>query len=259
MAKMVDVSLEIESNTKLNDEYYLLEFSAPSIASEVIPGQFVNINVNAPGCLLRRPFSVFDVKGDRIQILYKAVGKGTHHLITLPKGSKIDVLGPLGNGYNLPTSEQQIFLIGGGTGIASLHFLCKVLQEQGVKNIFFGVGFASKKFHITLIEQTMGDILRVYTEDGSLGEKGFVTELLGKAKGAMKVDDIRVYACGPHAMIEALPKCLGNIKKRNVQVSLEERMACGLGACLGCMVETVKGQETVCKDGPVFCLDDVKL
>lgn len=255
---IVDSTVAITGNAKLNAEYFLLEFCEPTIAANILPGQFVNIDVKSPQCLLRRPFSIFDVTQDRIQILYKAVGKGTTHLASLPKGSMIDVLGPLGKGYTMPQTDKTIFLIGGGTGIASLHFLFRRLQKTGSKNIYFGVGLASKKLHIPLVEQNVGDRLRVYTEDGSLGEKGYVPELLRKAKGSADNDNIFVYACGPHAMIKALPNFLGGITEKTVEVSLEERMACGLGACLGCMVETVNGARTVCKDGPVFRLDELK-
>ncbi|MBN1494008.1 MAG: dihydroorotate dehydrogenase electron transfer subunit [Candidatus Omnitrophica bacterium] len=256
---IVDNKVLIKNNTKMNAEYYLLEFDEPTIASSVIPGQFVNINVNAPGCLLRRPFSVFDVKGDTVQILYKAVGKGTTYLMTLPKGSEIDVLGPLGSGYAMPRSDEHVVLLGGGTGIASLHFLYRKMLQAGIKDIIFGVGFATKKLHVTLVEQNVGERLRIYTDDGSLGEKGFVTDLLMKCKGKVPLNKIAVFACGPHAMIAALPDKLNGIKREHVQVSLEERMACGLGACLGCMVETVSTQKTVCKDGPVFRLDELRI
>lgn len=252
MAATVDRCVAISSNKKINDVYYILSFKAPDIAATIIPGQFVNIRIPSPESFLRRPFSVFDVAGDEIVILYKVVGAGTRALAALPEGSTLDVLGPLGNGYTVPQKKStSILLLGGGTGIASLHFLYKRLRQTGYADVMCALGFQSKQMVVDFADDgTAGECL-IYTDDGSAGRKGLVTDSVAEISPGTVV-----YACGPHAMIDALRRNK-KIPTQNIVVSLEERMACGIGACLGCVVETKTGKKTCCKDGPVFMLNEV--
>lgn len=252
--KMKDQHVCIETNTKINDHYYVLTFQSEYLAKSLQPGQFINLQIPAPDCFLRRPLSIFDIQGNTIFLLYKAVGKGTSYLATMLHGQMIAVLGPLGNGYPLPKNGQHIYLIGGGTGIASLHFLFRTLKKRGNKNITLVAGFQSKAQYVDVLEKTAGKDLCVFSDDGSVGKKGFVTQVISAIDGKNSC----IYACGPEGMIKAV--YVETVHKQiSVHVSLEEHMACGLGACLGCMVETKQGQKTVCKDGPVFDMKDIIL
>lgn len=201
-------------------------------------GQFVNIKI--PELYLRRPISVCDAGENELKLIYKVVGKGTEKMATLPVGYELDVLCGLGNGFTLKNSEKSV-LVGGGVGVPPMYMLCKKLLEKGIKPAVV-MGFATQNDVFYVDEfKALGVDVKVATNDGSVGVKGFVTTILD----GMDFDTL--YACGPLPMLKALTKydAVG-------QLSLEERMGCGFGACMGCSIQTKNGYKRVCKDGPIF-------
>ena len=219
------------------------------------PGQFAMLK--APGVFLRRPLSIAGVNKTGIEFIYRVVGTGTLGLSLLTRGTAIDIIAPLGNGYeyNAPAGAKKRvpLLVAGGTGIASLRFLALSMPSTGV--LFYGG--KTKNDIIPLKEITArGWKILVATEDGSRGHKGFVTELLERHIGARRPDEMVLYVCGPHGM----EKCVSQIaadKNMDGYVSLEEMMACGTGNCQGCAVKTKDSYKMVCSDGPVFKINDV--
>lgn len=215
--------------------------------SDIIrPGQFVNIRVD--GKYLRRPISVCDWDEDSLTLIFKVFGEGTEIMSRLQKGDKIDILSGLGNGFTV-TDSKKALLVGGGVGVPPLFALAKKLIEQGVKPVVI-LGFASSKdvFYKNEFE-SLGLKTYVATVDGSEGTKGFVTDSI--KENNLQCDYF--YACGPMPMLKALClelECPG-------QLSLEERMGCGFGACMGCSMITAKGSKRVCHDGPVFYKEDL--
>lgn len=206
------------------------------------PGQFVNIQL--PGKFLRRPISVCDWDGEGLTLLVREAGAGTKELVRLPAGTELDTLTGLGNGFDLSKAPEDAVLAGGGIGAAPLYGLAKRMIERGQRPAV-ALGFRSKEDAFYLEEfAALGLEVRAAAEDGSLGTGGFVTGVLEA------LPDCRyVLACGPSPMLKAvcaLPRLTGG------QFSLEARMACGFGACVGCTVATANGPRRVCKDGPVF-------
>ena len=226
----------------------------------VKPGQFVNIKI--PGLFLRRPISVCDCENDILTLIYKAVGKGTDAMSLMKAGTKLNILTGLGNGFDVTKSGDQPLLIGGGVGTPPMYGLAKKLVAEG-KKVNVILGFASEKdvFYIEEFKKLNGSGAKgscsVYaaTVDGSFGTKGFVTDCFDKLDGIS-----HFYACGPIPMLKALitkiDACGYAVKG---QLSFEERMGCGFGACVGCSMETKTGIRKVCKDGPVFMSDEINL
>ena len=210
--------------------------------------------LKAPGVFLRRPLSIFSVSGKRIEFLYKVIGKGTKALSELRAGDKLEVLGPLGNPYILKTSNTPL-LIAGGTGIASLNFLARKLNRAGI--IFYG---AKKKAEFVPLElpTRSGWKVRFSTEDGSRGHKGLVTADLENYLKENGGKNFVVYACGPNAMLRGISDICKRYKTEGY-VSLEEMMACGVGNCQGCPVKSGSTYKMVCKDGPVFNVNEVEI
>ena len=222
----------------------ILEGDASAVTA---PGQFVNLEL--PGKFLRRPISVCDWTETGLTLLVKEVGAGTRELVRLPAGTRLDVLTGLGNGFALPPAEENAVLVGGGVGAAPLAGLARRMLEAGQTPLLV-LGFRSKQDAFYLKEfAALGLEVRAATEDGSLGTKGFVTDVLNG------LPDCRyVLACGPTPMlraVHALPQITGG------QFSFEARMACGFGACVGCTIETKNGLRRVCKDGPVFQKEEI--
>ncbi|MDP2912144.1 MAG: dihydroorotate dehydrogenase electron transfer subunit [Candidatus Omnitrophota bacterium] len=253
---MKDVKAKILSNKKIGQAYYKMVLDAPYIARLAKPGQFVEIKCSDSfEPLLRRPFSIHRVKG--LEILYEAVGKGTEILARKKQGDFIDVLGPLGNGFVLPEAHVQslkprAIIISGGIGAAPLVFLAEELIKKKIKTIVL-IGAKTKK--LILCEKDFKKLtseVYVSTDDGTYGCKGFVSKLFHNILKTTESNfETVVYVCGPHGML----RCIAQIcEERNFecQVSLEEKMACGIGACLGCVVKTKTGNKLACKDGPVF-------
>lgn len=211
------------------------------------PGQFINIKLD--GFFLRRPISVCDYNEKTITILYKTVGKVTQYLSTLPSGKTLDILTGLGNGYDTSKSGQKPLLIGGGVGIPPMYRLAKNLIAEGKKPTVI-LGFASKKEAFFIDEfRALGLPVHVATVDGTLGTKGFVTDVVQTLS-----DYTYFYTCGPEPMLKVLCECTTT----SGQLSFEERMGCGFGACMGCSCETKYGNKRICKEGPVLEKEEIK-
>lgn len=246
---------KVLANQKIATDHYALSFKIPKTIKRVNPGQFFNIKVNnAPDPLLRRPFSAHKIKKEKIEILYKVVGKATQILSTKKKGGEIDILGPLGNGFGMPTNSgpvsESVFLIGGGHGIAPLYALAKKLKGYKLRlTAFLG---ARTKEHLVCEKAFRKLGLKVYiaTEDGSKGHKGLVTDLF-------KMDiPAAIYACGPKPMLKSIA-AIANRNNVPCQLSLEEYFGCGIGVCMGCTIDTRSGRKLICKDGPVFTAEEI--
>ena len=240
---MDKVLLTIEENRLIAKNIYKMRLSGDCSAVENV-GQFVNIALD--GFFLRRPISVHDFSDNYLDIIYKTVGAGTDYMTTLQKGTVLDVLTGLGNGYDTALSGQRPLLVGGGVGVPPLYALCKKLVSEG-KDVCVILGFNTVAE--IFCEQeflNLGARVTVTTADGSYGVRGFVTD-------AMNVDYSYFYACGPALMLKAICK----MSKVPGQLSLEERMGCGFGACMGCSIMTTNGAKRVCKDGPVFKSEEI--
>ncbi|MBL7155883.1 MAG: dihydroorotate dehydrogenase electron transfer subunit [Candidatus Omnitrophica bacterium] len=263
---MKQFKAKVISNKKIAKDHYILSFKAAGLRKKVKPGQFFNVKVNnSYKPLLRKPFGAHKITRKGIEILYKVVGEATEILSTKKKGDVLDVLGPLGNGFDFKStahssaktgtgSPQPVVatLVAGGHGVAPLAALGKELSDAGHKLSVF-IGARSKKEVVCEKDfRKIGAKVFVATEDGSKGYKGLVTNLL-KNKLRHTTYDIRdtIYACGPNPMLKEVAK-LAKRYKIPCQVSLEEYIACGTGTCLGCAVKTRSGYRLVCKDGPVF-------
>ncbi len=243
-----DLEYKIISNERLQGEYFEMKFLAPAIAKNCKPGQFFMIDI--PGVFLRRPISVHNAEGNIVSLLYKVVGKGTDILSSMK--SEIKVLGSLGRGYALKENISPI-IVAGGTGIASLYFLARSLKNKGV--LYYG---AKSKKDLLCIDKFKKEGWKIFiaTEDGSKGHKGFITEIINdKIKAGGKEF---LYVCGPAPMIKAVSKI---VKEKGLQgqASLEEKMGCGFGNCQGCAVKILGKNKTVCKDGPVFNIEDIEI
>ena len=237
---------EIQSNEQIAKNVYRMQLAGDTAG--ILPGQFVNIRVE--GQFLRRPISVCDIseaRGERLEargvltIIYKVVGVGTEAMSHLPVGTQLDVLTVLGNGYDLSKAGNAPLLVGGGVGVPPIYMLARQLREMG-KAVRVILGFNTKEEVFYEEEfRALGCDVTVTTVDGSHGVKGFVTNALDGQQSYS-------YTCGPLPMIKALLQAAGT----NGEVSMEERMGCGFGACMGCTIQTTKGPKRVCKEGPVF-------
>ena len=227
----------------------MLRLRSGQALPDILPGQFVQLRVDgSPSTYLRRPISIHDVDygQNEISLLVQQIGEGTRHLASANKGDIINMVLPLGNGFTLPEKEEKVLLVGGGIGIAPLYYFAKMLNEKGIRPTLL-LGGKSESDLLRLADyQSLGETF-VTTEDGSLGEKGFVTQHSVWQKQSFD----KIYVCGPKPMMKAVAKLAA---EKNVwcEVSLENLMACGLGACLCCVEDTIDGHVCVCKEGPVF-------
>lgn len=210
------------------------------------PGKFVEVSL--PGFFLRRPFSVCGVEGDVLTLAVKLAGRGTQALHELPAGAQLEVLTGLGRGFDLARSGGAPLLLGGGSGVAPMLYLARELAALGTRPAAaIGFGTAAECCFEREFREVCSD-LRVFTQDGSRGERGLVTQALERGGYSF------VYACGPLPMLRAVDEK----SAAPGQFSLEARMGCGFGACMGCTVETKNGPRRVCRDGPVFGLGEVR-
>nr|WP_325211954.1 dihydroorotate dehydrogenase electron transfer subunit [uncultured Oscillibacter sp.] len=236
----------LEQARQLTGDVWELRLSGDA-AAIAAPGQFVNVEL--PGRFLRRPISVCDWTETGLILLVKEAGEGTKELVRLPAGTELDVLSGLGNGFDFSAAQEPAVLVGGGIGIAPLYGLAKRMLAAG-REVKAVLGFRSKEDAFYLEEfAALGLEVRAASEDGSLGTRGFVTDVLKELPSCAYV-----LACGPTPMLRAvcaLPQLSGG------QFSFEARMACGFGACVGCTIETKQGLRRVCKDGPVFRKEDI--
>jgi len=247
-------------NKELKKGCFRMAVEAPSIAKEAKPGQFLHIRCgNSGDPLLRRPVSIHKIGKKSVEILYNVVGKGTDILSKKKAGEPLDIIGPLGNGFTVPKKSGSVkILVAGGMGVAPLLGLAEELKKG--KNKSIAVLGAKTKNHILCGKEfkKLGAEVHIATEDGSSGKKCLATDLAREIIRSKKYKwhEICIYAAGPIGMIKVLCKLMEGCSLES-QVSLEEKMACGLGACLGCVVDTQAGYKRVCKDGPVFRLCDV--
>lgn len=252
--------LRVIKNEPIASGVFGLEIAATPELMSAAPGSFVHIAVGS-GVFLRRPFGLHDTDAGRetVTVAYAVRGKGTKELSRACSGTELDVLGPLGKGFSLPEGSEHILLIGGGMGAAPLLHAAQSVKGRASCDIALGFASAGAAFSLDRFAQ-YGKTLRVATEDGSLGTPGNVGDMIGPMIKRRRLD--AVWACGPAGMYRALKQmeCLRGIA---CQVSLEERMGCGVGACLtcSCRIKTKTGYEyrRVCADGPVFTLDEVVL
>ena len=278
----------IASNVEVMPGVYVMWIEAPHVAAAAQPGQFVT--VRCKDFTLRRPFSIHQVgsnnviaseaKQSQVAILFRVAGKGTFWLSQRQAGEKIDILGPLGKGFTTRPESKNLLLVAGGIGIAPLVLMMQRVSSQHQVTLIQGAGTAAQLYldsrQLTAISHQRAQVVPV-TEDGSMGRKGMATDVL---PDFLDWAD-QVYACGPIDMYKTMALPLNpsplkreekepvlslskdesekrsNLKLKECQVSLEVRMGCGFGACYGCTINTRKGLRRVCRDGPVFELDDI--
>ena len=235
---------EIRSNESLTDSVYKMILVGDT--SDITNcGQFVNIQLD--GMFLRRPISVCDYDDETLTLVYKVVGKGTEAMASMTAGTKLDILTGLGNGYDLSNAGDKPVLLGGGVGVPPMYNLAKKLREQGKEvKVILGFNTASEIFYEEDFK-SLGCNVTVTTVDGSYGVKGFVTTVLEN------MDYTYFYTCGPEPMLKAVHK----VSVTSGQMSFEERMGCGFGACMGCSCKTLTGYKRICKEGPVMKKEEI--
>lgn len=244
------LDLTVNSVEALSDKHVLIKLTDDKPLPEMLPGQFVEIRIdNSPSTFLRRPISINNVDYDanELWLLVAAVGEGTKRLQQLKKGDRLNCMLPLGNSFTMPTdASHKVLLVGGGVGVAPLLYFGKKLKDMGIEPTFLlGARTAKDVLEKPLFEE-VGRVL-ITTEDGSEGEKGFVTNHSVLSQENFDL----ISTCGPKPMMMAVAKYA---YKNNIEceVSLENKMACGVGACLCCVEKTVDGNKCVCKEGPVM-------
>ena len=253
---MFIINAPVVKTIELENQIFLLKIHSPEIASLINPGQFLNIRVSdSVHPLLRRPFSVCDVEGDEFYLMFNIYGEGTRILAHKHPGELVDILGPLGHGFNYSGDYDTAVIIAGGLGAAPFPYLTRKIG--GNKKILTFVG---GRTHIDIIKYGMKNI-SVSTDDGSSGFTGTVVQLLESKLGDLNKKKIKVFGCGPNAMLSAL-KTVCIKQDIECEVSTECAMACGFGICQGCPIESTQRKDRymlVCKDGPVFNIRDIEI
>lgn len=249
------LDLEVKATEHLTERHVLLKLTHSEPLPAMLPGQFVEVRVDdSPSTFLRRPISInyFDVLANEMWLLVAAVGEGTHRMLSLRVGDTLNCVFPLGNSFTLPHSAtERMLFVGGGVGVAPLLFAGSVLKARGMRPAFLlGARSAADQLEVSYFEQ-YGDVY-LTTEDGSLGEKGYVTQHSVLRHEAFT----RIATCGPKPMMEAVAR-YAKSKGIACEVSLENLMACGLGACLCCVEKTTQGNVCACTEGPVFDINDL--
>ena len=235
--------LTITENVPVTSCVYRMRLEGADLEAQN-PGGFVNIRLD--GLFLRRPISVYDSEPGSLTILYKVVGKGTEQMAAMKPGETLDVLTGLGNGYDLSKSGETPVLLGGGVGVPPLYLLAKKLIAEGKKpQAVLGFNTAAEVFGEAEFK-ALGCGVTVATADGSYGVKGFVTDALPEEYSYF-------YTCGPESMLRAVYRAT----KTSGQLSFEERMGCGFGACMGCSCKTITGYKRICREGPVLEKEEI--
>ena len=243
---MQQVIFEIVSNRALTPLIYEMRLKGDTSAI-TRPGQFVELSIE--GLFLRRPISVCNFDEGELTLVYKVVGKGTAEMAAMQVGRKVDVLTGLGNGFNADAECQRALLVGGGVGVPPLYRLARELLAKGREvTVVLGFNTAAELFYEEEFK-ALGVNLVVATVDGSKGVKGFVTDAIRESGVAFDY----FYSCGPLPMLKALSQSVTT----DGELSLEERMGCGFGICMGCSIQTASGAKRVCKEGPVFKKEEV--
>ncbi len=250
-------NLVVAENIPLNATNFLIRLVSDKPLPKFVPGQFVNVEIkNSNEIFLRRPFSVFEIDYSKniLSLIVKILGRGSKKLTEVKSGESVSIIFPLGKGFTFPNKNESILLIGGGSGVAPMLYLAK---ESGLnpENVHLILGAKSSEDHINIDNYRQFGNFYFTTEDGSLGERGFVTQH-SVLQNKLNAFD-KIYACGPDAMMKAIAR---EAKKNNIfcEVSLENLMACGFGVCLCCIEPTVRGNLCVCTEGPVFNINDLK-
>jgi dihydroorotate dehydrogenase electron transfer subunit len=257
---MHQVKVPILSAVEAIKGVYLFRLEAPEIAQAAKPGQFVMVRCGKE-TILPRPFSVHSVEGNEISLLLSVVGKGTGWLSLKKKGDTLNIFGPLGNGYTINPKSQNLLLVAGGMGIAPLRFLAERAAGEGknvtiingaqTRDCLLPVNSPQSLYNKGMLPANFQCVNA--TDDGSEGFKGFATQLIPH----YLKDVQQVFACGPVAMYKTMMQ-MPELKGKDVQLSLEKMMACGVGVCYGCTIRTKNGLKQVCKDGPVFQMREVE-
>ena len=234
---------EVLSNEALTDNVFQM-ILAGDTSHITNCGQFVNIQLD--GMFLRRPISVCDYDENTLTIIYKVVGKGTEAMSAMKAGTRLDLLTGLGNGYDLTLAGDRPVLLGGGVGVPPMYNLAKKLRQAGKSvSVILGFNTAAEIFYEEAF-RALGCQVTVTTVDGSYGVKGFVTD-------ALPENYTYFYTCGPEPMLKAVYRATST----SGQMSFEERMGCGFGACMGCSCKTITGYKRICKDGPVMKKEEI--
>ena len=261
-AKKFDLPTEVVSNELIAENHYLLRCSCPAIAASALPGQFIHVLIpQGSGLLLRRPFTIYTVEGEEITMLYQLIGEGTNVLSSLKRGDLIRVLGPLGNTFEISPVPNPAIIVGGGAGIASLMLLAVALREEDVHALGL-VGSMNEGRLLSVADlKSIGIETHIATDDGSVGHRGYVTELLTHILETYELQQPIIYACGPDGMLRAVTKIALDYRVPT-QLAMENRMGCALGVCLGCVckVQMPGGgfeYQRVCTEGPVFNAEDI--
>lgn len=263
---MFQIKAKLIYNQRVKGNYRRCALKAVKIADKAEPGQFVNMRLSENSLpLLRRPLSIHRIKGANIDFLYEVLGPGTEILAQKKSGEYLDVIGPLGNGFNYTLYAKRYtlpILVAGGMGVAPLIFLAeklmKLKEQRGKSKVLVLIGAKAKSQILCEKEfRDLGCWVKIATDDGSKGFKGKVTDLLKNILPLATSDKrFAIYACGPHPMLKEVAALS---KRYNIpaQISIEAHIACGIGACLGCVVNTREGYKRVCKEGPVFKAEEI--
>jgi dihydroorotate dehydrogenase electron transfer subunit len=247
----------ITYNVCVAENIHVISFNSAQIASTIKPGQFINIKVNELSQpLLRRPFSVYRVERDIVSFIFKVIGVGTKILASKRIGETLDIIGPLGSPYNLNDDYRTALLVAGGIGIAPLPLMTSILKKNGCEIVTF-IGAKDRK---NLVQDYLENV-NVATDDGSFGYHGTVIDLFAEHLESNSYDKPKIFACGPNRMLSNL---IALSEKFGIpcEVSLESAMACGIGICQGCPIETRNHEKKyflVCKDGPVFNTSTIRI
>lgn len=257
-----DTHTRILSNEKVAEDHYLLRCECSEIAQYAQPGQFIHVLISkGAGLLLRRPFTIYTIDGHEITMLYQIIGEGTQRLSEMPRGASLHVLGPLGNTFDIENTSKPAILVGGGAGIASLMLLAVALRQHGIQTV--GLVGAQNQGRLLSVDdlEAIDVAVHIATDDGSVGHRGFVTDILTDMLNKNSLNRPTIYACGPHAMLTAVAKITTKFEVPT-QVAMENRMGCALGVCLGCVcpvrIDSNRIEyQRVCTEGPVFNATDI--
>lgn len=268
-----DYGATVIANKQASDRLFIMELQVDrldypakrkqELAACIQPGQFVHMTIpTLPNHILRRPFSVYaaDAANDRIEILYQVVGTGTAEMTRWEPGQRTQMIGPIGHGWSIPADAKRVLLVGGGVGAAPLFMLCEELVERGIDvDVVLGASTKDALVCHDRYEQLCGCAPAASTDDGTFGRAGFCTSLVEDALAASRESGAPydfAAVCGPEPLMRIAS---GAISEAGVpcQVSMERRMACGVGACLSCVVDTTSGKQRACVDGPVFDAKEV--
>lgn len=254
---LVNETARILSNKQVGPRLYLMALASPAIAGAIEPGQFVHMRVpRMEAHILRRPFSVYarDAQAGTLEVLYQVVGFGTDHMTRLAAGEECELIGPVGATWN-PPADGRCLLVGGGVGAAPLFMLCeRICASDAAVDVVLGAQTASALVCRDRYAALLGGEPRCATDDGSYGRAGFCTSLVSEAlaeAAAAGAPYDYVAVCGPEPLMKIVAGLAADAGVR-CEVSMEKRMACGIGACLSCVVDTVDGKKRACVDGPVF-------